>query len=393
LWFDGQNFSQLAAKVKPDLTVSSQSGPLRNLVFLCLVLDLLSSLEHVPMSLEREVPQPVDPVVLMPASTLVLGGDLGGTSTRILVADHDGNVVGRGAAPGGNPTSHPMNAAANFGQALHAALAGFDPTTVKAAVIGAAGGSALARPDVRAQFDAAWTGAGLTGEPRFIGDLEVAFASGTPEPDGAVLIAGTGSAAGLVRNHQLVRTADGHGWLLGDDGSGFWLGREAVRSVLRALDLGEPIGVLGEAVIRSVLPDRDEQATGRREGYDVLRDDLIRAVNSRPPVMLAELARTVVAAYEQNDETAHALVNRAAELLTATVGRLRTTSDKGPMVLAGSVAGESSPVGRILRETIHAHFSGEVLTARDGVGGATWLALATLDPALATPSNHARLVS
>jgi glucosamine kinase len=345
------------------------------------------------MSVERQLPEPADSVVLMPASALVLGGDLGGTSTRIVIADHEGNVVGRGAAAGGNPTSHPASAAANFGQALHAALAGLDPAAVKAAVIGAAGGSALARPDVRAQFDAAWDGAGLTGEPEFIGDLEVAFASGTPEPDGLVLIAGTGSAAGLVRDHQLVRTADGHGWLLGDDGSGFWLGREAVRSVLRKLDLGEPIGVLGQAVVQAVLPDRDEDAMAHREGYDVLRDDLIRAVNGRPPVMLAELARTVVWAFEQNDETAHALVKRAADLLTDTVGRLRTTKDKGPMVLAGSVAGESSPVGRLIRETIHQHFSGEVLTARDGVGGATWLALGTLDPALATHENHTRLVS
>jgi glucosamine kinase len=345
------------------------------------------------MSVERQLPEPADSVVLMPASALVLGGDLGGTSTRIVIADHEGNVVGRGAAAGGNPTSHPASAAANFGQALHAALAGLDPAAVKAAVIGAAGGSALARPDVRAQFDAAWDGAGLTGEPEFIGDLEVAFASGTPEPDGLVLIAGTGSAAGLVRDHQLVRTADGHGWLLGDDGSGFWLGREAVRSVLRKLDLGEPIGVLGQAVVQAVLPDRDEDAIAQREGYDVLRDDLVRAVNGRPPVMLAELARTVVWAFEQNDETAHALVKRAADLLTETVGRLRTTKDKGPMVLAGSVAGESSPVGRLIRETIHQHFSGEVLTARDGVGGATWLALGTLDPALATHENHTRLVS
>ena len=91
-----------------------------------------------------------------------------------------------------------------------------------------------------------------------------------------MLIAGTGSAAGLVRDHRLVRTADGHGWLLGDDGSGFWLGREAVRSVLRKLDLGEPIGLLGQAVVRAVLPDRDEHAIAQREGYDGLRDDLIR---------------------------------------------------------------------------------------------------------------------
>jgi glucosamine kinase len=345
------------------------------------------------MSLERPLPEPGTPVVLMPASALVLGGDLGGTSTRIVIADHGGNVIGRGAAAGGNPTSHPASAAANFGQAIHQALDGIDPTLVSTAVIGAAGGSALSNPGVKAQFDAAWSGAGLICEPDFIGDLEVAFASGTPEPDGTVLIAGTGSAAGLVRDHRLVRTADGHGWLLGDDGSGFWLGREALRSLLRALDLGEPIGLLGQEVVKAVLPDRDETADAERVGYDRLRDDLIRTVNARPPVLLAELARTVVTAYDQNDKTAHALVKRAADLLTETVSRLRTTSDNGPLVLAGSVAGESSPVGRLLRQSIHEHFDGEVLTARDGVGGATWLALAELDPALATRENHARLVS
>jgi hypothetical protein len=62
-------------------------------------------------------------------------------------------------------------------------------------------------------------------------------------------------------------------------------------------------------------------------------------------------------------------------------------------VLAGSVAGESSPVGRMLRATIHERFAGEVLTAHDGVGGATWLALGALDPTLATHENHARLVA
>ncbi|GAA3125895.1 N-acetylglucosamine kinase-like BadF-type ATPase [Kribbella aluminosa] len=319
---------------------------------------------------------------------LVLGGDLGGTSTRIVIADSEGNVVGRGAAAGGNPTSHPASAAANFGQALHAALTGLDAAAVKSAVVGMAGGVALQRPEVAAQFEAAWTGAGLRSAPQYIGDLEVAFASGTPEPDGTVLIAGTGSNVGLVRNHQLQRTAGGHGWLLGDDGSGFWLGREAVRSVLESLDLREPLGLLGQSVVQAILPGRDEHAAAQREGYDALRDQLVMTVNSRPPVMLAELAPTVITAYAQHDKTAQMLVKRAAELLTETAARLKTASDIGPMVLAGSVAGESSPVGQLIRE----YFAGDVRTARDGVGGATWLALGALDTALATPQTHARLV-
>lgn len=341
------------------------------------------------MSVERQLPEPAEPVVLMPATALVLGGDLGGTSSRIVVADAEGNVVGRGAAAGGNPTSHPASAAANFGQALHAALAGIDPAAVQAGVVGMAGGVALARPDVAAQFAAAWKGAGLTVEPEYIGDLEVAFASGTPEPSGTVLIAGTGSNAGLVQNHQLVRTVGGHGWLLGDDGSGFWLGREAVRSLLRSLDLHLPLGLLGEAVLDALVPHRADPPTATREGFDAVRDEVVRTVNSRSPVLLAELAPAVLTTYEQGDETSAALVKRAAELLIETAEGLKTTSDMGPIVLAGSVAGETSPVGRLIRR----HFAGEVHTARDGVGGATWLALGTLDPTLATKQIHSRLVS
>ncbi|MFC0627291.1 N-acetylglucosamine kinase [Kribbella deserti] len=337
------------------------------------------------------VPEPARKVVSRPASPLVLGGDLGGTSTRILIAAHDGTVVGRGSAGGGNPTSHPASAAAALGQALRQALAGIDPKTVGAAVIGAAGGAVLANPEVRARFDAAWSDAGLTCHADYIGDLEVAFASGTAEPDGTALIAGTGSAAGAVVNHRLTRTADGHGWLLGDDGSGFWLGREAVRSVLRALDLGQPTGTLGAGVISALLPDGPSSITPRRPGFDQLRDDLVCAVNAQPPVTLAALARVVVDAYDAGDPAAQALVKRAAELLTETVSRIRTTEDTRPLVLAGSVAGDGSPVGQALRKTIAERFAGEVRTARDGVGGATWLALSALDPALATPTAHTTL--
>jgi hypothetical protein len=38
--------------------------------------------------------------------------------------------------------------------------------------------------------------------PRRAPDLEVAFAAGTPEPDGSVLVAGTGAAAGAVTDHR-----------------------------------------------------------------------------------------------------------------------------------------------------------------------------------------------
>jgi glucosamine kinase len=314
---------------------------------------------------------------------LALGGDLGGTSTRIVVVGPDGREHGRGVTGGGNPTTDPAGAAAAFGDALRAALCDVDGALVKASVVGVAGGSALRTPAVATHFDRVWTEAGLTCDPGYVPDLEVAFAGGTPAPDGAVLVAGTGAAAGSLTDHRLTRTADGHGWLLGDDGSGFWLGREAVRATLQTLDAGAPPGPLVEGVLREL----DAHGPGR----DGQHDRVIQVVNSRPGVQLSALAPLVTAAYGAGDPQAHAIVERAAAALVATLALIRDPAESTPIVLAGSLAGDASPVGAELRSLLAARFAGAVLPARSGVGGAAWLALAALDPALATTETHARL--
>ena len=234
-------------------------------------------------------------------------------------------------------------------------------------------------------FDRVWTEAGLTCDPGYVPDLEVAFASGTPESDGAVLVAGTGAAAGSLIDRRLTRTADGHGWLLGDDGSGFWLGREAVRTTLQTLDAGTPPGPLVESVLRELDADRP--------GRDGQHDRVIQVVNSRPGVQLSALAPLVTAAYRAGDPEAHSIVERAAAALLATLALIRDPAESTPIVLAGSLAADASPVGAELRTLLAARFSGAVLPARTGVGGAAWLALAALDPALATRETHARLCS
>jgi N-acetylglucosamine kinase-like BadF-type ATPase len=316
---------------------------------------------------------------------LALGGDLGGTSTRIVVVGPDGVEHGRGVTGGGNPTTDPAGAAAAFGDAVRAALTDVDPSRVRASVIGVAGGSALRTAAVATHFDRVWTEAGLTCSPGYVPDLEVAFAGGTPAPDGAVLVAGTGAAAGSLTGNRLTRTADGHGWLLGDDGSGFWVGREAVRTALRSLDAGTPSGPLVESVLRELDADLPG-GSGRR-------DRVIQAVNSRPGVRLSALAPLVTAAYRVGDEQARSIVERAAAALVATLGLIRDPGESTPIVLAGSLAGDASPVGAELRSLLAARFTGAVVPARTGVGGAAWLALAALDPALATREAHARLCS
>jgi glucosamine kinase len=323
---------------------------------------------------------------------LVLGGDIGGTSTRILVVDRAGEPWGRGTAAGGNPTTHPDSAAAALAEALAKALAAVEASAVRAAVIGLAGGGALLAADLRERLARAWTEAGVAADPTYVGDLDVAFASGTTEADGTVLIAGTGAAAGAVRARRVVRTAGGHGWLLGDEGSGFWLGREAVRATLRAVDLAQPLGPLAASVLQALgAAPSQESATGTADP-DRLRRRLVQAVNSQPPINLARLAPLVSAAHER-DPVAADIVDRAARLLYGTIDQLRDPAETSPLVLAGSVASAGSAVGARLRDLVSDRFSGPVLAARDGVAGAAWLALASVEPSAATAAVRERLAT
>ncbi|MGI5215489.1 BadF/BadG/BcrA/BcrD ATPase family protein [Plantactinospora sp. CA-290183] len=157
------------------------------------------------------------------ATPLVLGGDGGGTTTRAAVATVDGQVVGA-AGPGPEIRSPPAEAADALAAAVGEALGDHDPTRVVGGVIGLAGVSRLAEPEVAAVYADRWRRIGLRCPMRPVGDAVVAFAAGTPAVTGSVLIAGTGAVAAEVRDATVGRTADGLGWLLGDEGSGFWLG-------------------------------------------------------------------------------------------------------------------------------------------------------------------------
>ncbi|MFQ4149273.1 BadF/BadG/BcrA/BcrD ATPase family protein [Arthrobacter sp. LAPM80] len=67
--------------------------------------------------------------------------------------------------------------------------------------------------------------------------------------EGVAVIAGTGSAAWGVNAAGEEARAGGWGYLLGDEGSGYWLGREAVRHSLRRMDSGEPVDELTAALL------------------------------------------------------------------------------------------------------------------------------------------------
>lgn len=290
---------------------------------------------------------------------LVLGIDAGGTASRALVTTVEGTRVGYGRAGAGNPVAvTPEVARANVGQAIAAALSDVDRSRIGAAVMGAAG---LAGSNI---FEKLLPSLGLDCPQRVVGDVVVAFAAGTTAPRGTVLIAGTGAVAAQVDGFDEVRVADGLGWLLGDLGSAFWLGRKAASVTAKALSLRTK-GKLIEAI---------SDAIGETDP-----DGFVVAVHARPPRDLAALAPIVSEAALAGDPLALSIVDEAAGHLIATAGEVRAPGDTEPIVLSGSVLAHSAPIrSRVTRSLAENWPEAEVTFAAPGEVGAARLAVRCL---------------
>ncbi|MEU6907158.1 BadF/BadG/BcrA/BcrD ATPase family protein [Streptomyces coeruleorubidus] len=210
----------------------------------------------------------------------MVGLDAGGTRTRaVLATADDGRPVGEGAAGPGNALTVPVP---QLTEHLAEAVGRAVPEAVRDRVVAVAGGFAGAtgaaadepgRRNALAALTAALRRLGIDAGPPVIGsDIEAAFASapGTPA-DGLALVAGTGAVAMRITDRRGTVTVDGDGWLLGDDGSGFWIGRAAVRAALRMADGRGAPTVLAETVGRELGVPGDALPGGAAAGGAVRR--------------------------------------------------------------------------------------------------------------------------
>ncbi|GAA1020132.1 N-acetylglucosamine kinase [Acrocarpospora pleiomorpha] len=294
-------------------------------------------------------------------TALIIGLDGGGTSTRCVVVSETGEVAGRGRAGGANVVSV-ADPAANLLAALRAAMHGLDPALVAGGVFGLAGSGA---ERARRLAGEAWRSAGLPGCPAVVADVLVAFASATAEPDGTVLIAGTGAVAARIARWEVAAVADGHGWLVGDEGSGVWIGRQAVTAALKSLD-----GRAGPTVLLDRLA-----SLGTSAGEIV--STVYAQVADSGPAWLASFAPLVDAAARDGDAAACAILDEAARRLAATARALGPAA--GPLVLAGSLLTQPTELARRVRAELGD--AARPIPARDGAAGAAALALRAAFPA------------
>lgn len=315
---------------------------------------------------------------------LFVGMDVGGTRSRAAVIDAAGRVLGTAAGPGGNPISHPPEQAFRaMAAALGEALRGLPAAHVRAAVIGMAGNGSLAMPRLHEALTGLATAVGIGCRPVVSGDVVCAFASGTAAPDGTVLVAGTGAISARIIGWVHAGGVDGHGWLLGDRGSAFWLGRNAVRAALAALDGRQETTVLLPAVTEALL--------GAPEAGPRTAERIIEVAHAAQAISLAALAPIVSTAARAGDAVAQRIVEAAATALVADVAAIRDPGEATPIVLAGSVAAGDTPVAELVRERLEALRPSQIVTAGDAARAAAWLAATGDGPP--DPQLHAAVMA
>jgi len=166
-------------------------------------------------------------------TTLLLGVDGGGTACRARLCEPSGRVLGEGA---GGPANIRFGLEESFAAAREAALqclaaAGLNGGHLErlVACLGLAGAE---EPQLR---DAAQRLAHPYRATLVTSDAHVACVGAHGGGDGAVIVVGTGSAGWAIVGGKQHRVG-GWGFPVSDEGSGSWLGCEAVRRTLWAHD-------------------------------------------------------------------------------------------------------------------------------------------------------------
>lgn len=263
-----------------------------------------------------------------PADTLVVGIDGGGTRTRVVAVDGTGVLVGHREVGSINLDDVPWDAARHR---LRDALAALRRDTGRdgpfdAGFLGM--GGVLAARDRDAMRDLA-AQAGLAPDER-IGVHHDAFAAlegGLLGAPGIIVVAGTGSIS-FGRNGDGAEAKCGNwGPALGDEGSGHWLGREALRATAHAYDGRRPETSLARTTLAWLGIDDPDELLGR-----VHRNDLTRST-------IASYAPTVLRLADEGDPVATDIVRDGTRLLATTVrivhGRLFEAETVEGIIIGG----------------------------------------------------------
>ena len=272
---------------------------------------------------------------------ILIGADVGGSKTAVGVSEGS-DVLVRADGPGA--AVRPGRALASAGmisEVVRRALAGIGRLSGDVLLVGAAGAG---RDPERSELAKALRAENLATRVVVTTDIELALAGAFETGPGIVVSAGTGSIAVGRDAKGVHRRIGGYGWQMGDEGSGYAIGRAALGAVSRAHDGRSP---------RTALGDRVLSAT---RSHDF--DSLVRWAASASPSELAGLAPHVLEIAAQGDLLAQGIADYAArELSQLAICLLPLLEAEPPIGVA--LTGGLLAVDRPLRRSVLARLGEE----------------------------------
>jgi len=242
---------------------------------------------------------------LTDSTDFFLGIDGGGTKCKARLEDAKGNLLAEA-------TAGPANAAHNLSDSLEAVLKASENAIAKANIKGLSidqihagiGLAGINIPQVKQTFlkqslpFANW---------HITTDLHIACIGAHLGQDGAIVIVGTGSSGIAIHNGQQLEVG-GHGFVVGDKGSGAWLGKMAISHCLETFDGITPNNLLCEQVMRLLNCDN---------AYD-----MVSLILEAKPAFYASIAPLILQLAASQQEDALLLVNQAAAYIDKICQRL-----------------------------------------------------------------------
>jgi N-acetylglucosamine kinase-like BadF-type ATPase len=258
--------------------------------------------------------------------TYVIGIDAGGTKTLCQLADQSGTVIAEVRGPGANLQA---SGELHVEKVLHGLMEqaiGDRPIVPSVICLGIAG---VDRPDDAEIVRGIMKRIGYKARVLVVNDALVALEAGVPGQPGVVIISGTGSIC-YGRNAQgEAARSGGWGYVLGDEGSGYWIGRAALRAVLREADERGQRTALTPLLLEHFGVERAQNII-----HQVYHSNL-------KPAAIGALARCVHAAYLEGDPVAVGILRGAAnELEAAAISvarRLQLVGTSFTFILAGGI--------------------------------------------------------
>ena len=311
----------------------------------------------------------------------VLCIDGGGTKTVCVLATLDGKVIGRGSGGTTNPN---LVSALEINETLQKAIQEAIQNLPELQIEAVCGGIAGVGASEEKQVEVSNVIGQILSTPPFchalskrfnpsvnievVSDVVITLVAGVGKPHGIVAISGTGSVVyGETVKGQRIKVG-GWGYLL-DEGSGYAIGRKAIKEILRAYDANGKTTLLAQKVLN---------VWNLSSMQDVV--DYIYQKTTKP-TDIANLAKIVNSAASAGDESAKDILRKTAKDLyfniAAAIKQIDFGKEGATLVLSGGVLTNIKIVSEIIIKKVRAELPAitAIQLCREPVKGAIILAL------------------